>query len=120
MIEHRASLLKDMKFEGGLELKQGTPIFVTETKHGAIGSFYPDPLSHTSHSFALMPGDFSLWVNGKTQEPYLVIAEEDPPDPEEIERLREMKHKQAQKTIDYLMKRLGEAQEELEATRATS
>lgn len=117
MIQRRATLLKDLKFEGGLELKKGTPIFVEEFPSGWTGSFYPDPKSHSSHAFALDPDAFSLWVNGKTNEPYLVLAEEDPPDPKEIERVRKYRHEQAQKTIEHLMKRLGEAQAELEATK---
>ena len=114
MIERRATLLVDKKFEGGLRLKKGTPIFVQEMPSGAVGAFYPDPLQHGSHCFALMPGDFSFWVRAKTDEPYLVIAEEDPPDPAELAKIRELEIAQARKRVELAAKRYGETQAELE------
>jgi len=115
MIQRRATLLVDKKFEGGFSLKKGTPIFVEEWPSGWTGSFYPDPTKHSSHSFALDRSEFSFWVRGETGEEYLVVAEEDPPDPEEAARIRAWEINRAQKTVDYCTKRLGEATAALEA-----
>lgn len=114
MIEHRATLLVDKKFEGGFSLKKGTPIFVEEMSGWWAGHFYPDPKKHASHSFNIEREEFSFWVRANTDEPYLVIAEEDPPDPKELARIREIEIEQARKTVEYTAKRAREAQAELE------
>lgn len=119
MIERRATLLTDMKFESGLSLKKGTPIFVEEIQHSKkpslwVGHFYPDPKQHSSNSFALDRQDFSFWVRGGTDEEYLVIAEEDPPDPAEAARIREIEIHQARKRVELRAKAYHESQAELE------
>ena len=78
------------------------------------GHFYPDPTKHSSHTFNLDEGDFSLWVRAETDEPYLVLAEEDPPDEAELAKIREIEIHQAQKRVELTSKRYHEAQTELE------
>ena len=115
MIERRATLLVDKKFEGNFSLKKGTPIFVEEMKSGWwAGHYYPDPTKHSSHSFNVEPDEFSLWVRANTDEPYLVIAEEDPPNEAEIAKIREIEIHQARKRVELTAERYDEARTELE------
>lgn len=112
MIEYRASLLVDKKFEGGLKLDRGTPVFVEETEAGWLGGFYPDPHKHTRHCFALEPDDFSLWVRGETGEHEIVLTEE-PPDRDEAARVAAVKQLQAERRVTYLEGNLARAKADL-------
>lgn len=67
--EQRALLRVEKVFESGLELPEGTPIFVTEYESGWCGAFYPDPFKTSSHVFAISPDEFTLLVRARAATP---------------------------------------------------
>ena len=100
MIQRRASLTKDMTFESGTKLKQGTMVYVEETEHGAIASHYNDKGS--ASCFIVGPEEYSVWVRGDTPIEDLVV-EEDPPEPtEETLKRRELVQRRLRSKIKQL------------------
>jgi len=108
MIEYRAMLWKDKKFEGGFRLTQGTPVYVRETEYGWTGSYYTDRGS--CHSFALAEDDFRILQSGDTAIEQLVVIPDPPEPPEKAEKEKEMQRRR----VAYSIKRHREAADELE------
>lgn len=98
MIEYRAILMKDRKFEGGFKLKKGTVIYAWETPSGWIGTYYED--TGSAHSFALEDGDFSIWQSGDVQAQYLVVMPDPPEPPEDIAAHRELERRRITRRIE--------------------
>lgn len=55
-----ARLDTEKVFTSGLTLPLGCTIFVDETPSGCIGTFHPDPLTLSSHSFSLNRDEYSI------------------------------------------------------------
>lgn len=108
MIEYRAILQKDMKFEGSFSLKRGTFVYVRETPSGWLGMYYSDKGS--GHGFALEEDQFAILQSGDCQVQELVVMP-DPPDPPE--RTRE-EAELARRRLEYQVKRHRETADEIE------
>lgn len=108
MIEYRAILNKDMKFEGRFSLKRGTFVYVRETSDGWLGVWY----SHkgSGHGFALEEEHFSILQSGDCQVQELVVMP-DPPDPPE--RTRE-EAELARRRLQYQVERHRKTADEIE------
>lgn len=65
--ERRCILLVEKLFESGLRLPRGTPVYVVETRAGAIGHFYPDPYKLSAHAFGLDADEYAVLVPGKVR-----------------------------------------------------
>lgn len=107
MIEWRAVLRKNKKFEGGFRLESGTFIYVRELKSGWIGTYY-EPKG-TAHSFAIDTEDFSILRSADCEVEQLVMMPDPPEPPEKVEKEQEL----ARKRIEYQIKRHRQAANEL-------
>lgn len=108
MIEYRAILWRDKKFEGGFRLAKGTIIYARETEHGWLGTYYED--KGTGHGFALEENDFSIMESADCQVNELVVMPDPPDPPESLRREKEA----ARKRLQYQIKRHRETADELE------
>lgn len=90
MIEYRAGLSVDKKFEGGLHLPRGTMIYVRETPHGWLGTHYPDPLKLSAHGFALEEHEFSIYTSGDIAQHEVIAIPDPPPSPEKAREEHEL------------------------------
>ena len=108
MIEYRAILMKDRKFEGGFKLARGTYVYARETEHGWTGTYYEDKGS--AHSFGLDEDDFSILQSSDCQVEYLIVMPDPPDPPEKIEREQEM----SRRRLQYRIARHRETADELE------
>jgi hypothetical protein len=108
MIEYRAMLRKNLKFEGGYKLDAGTIIYVRETVHGWLGTHY-EPKG-TGHGFALDDDAFSVLQSSDCQVQELVVMPDPPAPPEDIERQRQL----ARRRLEHQIKKHRETADELE------
>jgi hypothetical protein len=113
MIEYRAMLRKDRKFEGGFKLFAGTIIYARETTHGWLGTYYED--KGTGHGFALNEDDFSIFQAGDCLVNELVVIPDPPTPTAEIEKEREL----ARRRLENKAKRHREAADEIEQLLST-
>jgi len=109
VIEYRAILWKDMKFEGGFKLDKGTIIYARETPRGWLGTYYEPKGS--GHGFALEEDDFAIMQSADCQVESLVVTPDPPTPPEELERQRELQRRR----LRHQIARHLEAANELES-----
>jgi hypothetical protein len=109
MIEYRAMLMKDRKFEGGFKLDHGTIIYVRETEHGWLGMFYE--AKGSGHGFALEADDFSIFHSPDIQACELVVIP-DPPEPDKEVRARQRLER---RRLEMRIRRHREEADQLEA-----
>lgn len=113
MIEFRAMLTKDLKFEGGFKLANRTIIYVRETPHGWLATFYEE--KGTGHGFALEEDSFSLLQSSDCEIDEIVVIPDPPIPKEQIEQQNAL----ARRRIEHKISRHREQADELEKLLAT-
>lgn len=97
MIEYRAILRRDLAFEGGFKLEQGTFVYVVESKEGWLGSYYTPKGS--CHSFALDEDAFSILRSADIHAEQLVVMPDEPPLLEKVKEANELTRRRLEARI---------------------
>lgn len=98
MIEMRAMLVKNKKFEGGFSLASGTIIYVREVQDDLWIAMYYETKG-TGHGFHLENDDFSILEAGDIRAAELIVIPDPPELSEDFHARQELERKRIRSRI---------------------